>query len=132
MTKSRIADGAQAGTANAAKHEPAASAHPMPAIVPPAPAPLPKRRRWGWLVLLALLIAGGAGGGYWWTHQAPGLPPGIALGNGRLEADEGDIVKAGQVVARMDTQDLQASLAKAEAGILQAQRAVDAARADVA
>ena len=56
------------------------------------------------------------------------LPPGIAYGNGRLEADaldvdtkfagriaklfvdEGDIVTAGQVVAMMDTRDLEASL----------------------
>ena len=65
---------------------------------------------------------------------ASALPPGIAFRNGRLEADEididtkfagrvarlfvdeGDMVKAGQVVAMMDTRDLEASLKKAEAG----------------
>ena len=73
---------------------------------------------------LALLIAA-TGAGYWWVHSGPGLPPGIAWGNGRLEADEididtkfagriltlfadeGDLVRAGQVVAVMDTRDLQ-------------------------
>jgi HlyD family secretion protein len=78
------------------------------------------------------------------------LPPGIAFGNGRLEADEinidtkyaarigeiladeGDLVKAGQVVGRMDTRDLQASLKKSEATVRQARRAVDEATANVA
>jgi HlyD family secretion protein len=77
------------------------------------------------------------------------LPPGIAFGNGRLEADEinidtkyagrifemladeGDLVKAGQVVARMDTRDLAASLKKSEAQVAQARRAVDEAGANV-
>ena len=78
------------------------------------------------------------------------LPPGIYFGNGRLEADEinidtkyaariaeilvdeGDLVKAGQVVARMDTRDLAASLKKSEAQVRQARRAVDEADANVA
>jgi HlyD family secretion protein len=47
-------------------------------------------------------------------------------------ADEGDMVKAGQIVARMDTQDLAASLKKSEAQVLQAQKAVDEANANVA
>lgn len=67
------------------------------------------------------------------------MPSGIAFGNGRLEADEididtkfagriaqlladeGDVVKAGQVVALMDTRDRQASLQKAAALVQQAQ-----------
>ena len=71
------------------------------------------------------------------------------FGNGRIEADEidiatkfagriaemfadeGDMVKAGQIVARMDTQDLSASLKKAEAQMRQAQRAVEEAHANV-
>jgi HlyD family secretion protein len=97
-----------------------------------------------------LAVIGAAGGGaYWWhVHQA-GLPAGIVSGNGRIEAeeididtkfagrvaqllvDEGDIVKPGQVVARMDTSDLQASLEKAEATVQQAQRSLDEARANV-
>ena len=93
----------------------------------------------------------GAGGAYyWWQRLHPPLPPGIAFGNGRLEADEinidtkyagriaemladeGDLVAAGQVVARMDTRDLAASLKKSEAQVSQARRAVDEANANVA
>ena len=78
--------------------------------------------------LLAILLAAGGGGFYWWKHSQSQLPPGISWGNGRLEADEididtkfsgriaelradiGDMVTAGQVVARMDTKDLQEGL----------------------
>jgi HlyD family secretion protein len=119
------------------------------------PVPIAKPRaasRWWLRIVVALaLIAGGAGGGYYWWHHLQGqLPAGIALGNGRLEADEididtkyagriaeimadeGDLVKAGQVVARMDTQDLAASLKKSQAQVSEAQRAVDEANANVA
>jgi HlyD family secretion protein len=110
-----------------------------------------RRRRWLPVALAVAVLAGGAGGGYyWWQRLHPLLPPGIVFGNGRLEADEinidtkyaariaeilvdeGDLVKAGQVVARMDTRDLAASLKKAEAQVLQARRAVDEANANVA
>jgi HlyD family secretion protein len=120
----------------------------LPAVVP---ALKPSPRRWGLRVALALaIVAGGAGGAYyWWQRMHPPLPPGIVFGNGRLEADEinidtkyaariaeidvdeGDLVKAGQVVARMDTRDLQASLKHAEASVRQATRAVDEAKANV-
>jgi HlyD family secretion protein len=120
----------------------------------PAPQSAAKRvpsRRW-WLRLalaLAVLAAGGGGGYYWWQRLHPPLPPGIVFGNGRLEADEinidtkyaarianiladeGDLVKAGQVVARMDTQDLAASLKKSQAQVSMARRAVDEANANV-
>jgi HlyD family secretion protein len=110
----------------------------------------PKRTRWLRIALAILVLAGAAGGGYyWWQRLHPPLPPGIVFGNGRLEADEinidtkyaarileiladeGDLVKAGQVVARMDTRDLQASLKKSEATVRQARRAVDEADANV-
>jgi HlyD family secretion protein len=106
---------------------------------------------WGRIAILVLLLAiGGAGSViYWLKYAQPSLPPGIVSGNGRIEADEidistkfagriaelrvdeGDVVKAGQVVARMDTSDLEASLKKAEAQVLGAQRALDEARANV-
>ena len=92
------------------------------------------RTRWVEATLLFVVLIGGSGGGYyWWQQLHPALPPGIVFGNGRLEADEididtkyaariaeimadeGDLVKAGQVVARMDTRDLQASLKKSQA-----------------
>ena len=120
------------------------------------PVPLPRAkpalsRRWWLRVALALAVLGGGAGGayYWWQRLHPPLPPGIVFGNGRLEADEinidtkyaarigemladeGDLVKAGQVVARMDTRDLQASLKRAEATVRQARKAVDEANANV-
>ena len=86
------------------------------------------------LIALLLMIGAGAGIGWlWWQQHQSRLPPGIASGNGRLESDEididtkfagriaklfvdeGDMVAAGQVVAMMDTRDLQASLKKSEA-----------------
>lgn len=119
--------------------------------VPQAAVVRARRRRWWLRVALAVVVlAGAAGGGYyWWQRLHPPLPPGIVFGNGRLEADEinidtkyaarigeiladeGDLVKAGQVVARMDTRDLQASLKKSEATVRQARRAVDEANANV-
>ena len=111
---------------------------------------LPKKR-WGLriAVLLAILSSAAGGGYYWWQHLRSQMLPGIASGNGRLEADlinidtkypgriaeiladEGDIVKAGQVVARMDTRDIEASLKKAQSQVRQATRAIDEARANV-
>ena len=80
---------------------------------------------------------------------SPGIAARIASGNGRLEADEididtkfagriaklfadeGDMVKADQVVALMDTRDLEASLKRSEALVLQAQRTLDEAKANL-
>jgi len=108
--------------------------------------PIRKNTFLRWIVALLALLAMAGVGYYWWLQHRPTLPPGFASGNGRLEADEinidtkfagrvlrlyaeqGDLVKAGQVVAIMDTQDLQAQLKQAEAQALQMQRAVDEAR----
>ena len=108
------------------------------------------RRHWLKIALALAVVIGGAGGGaYWWLHLPPQLPLGIAFGNGRIEAeqididtkfagriaeilaDAGDMVKAGQVVARMDTRDLSASLKKSQAAVSQAQKAIDEADANV-
>jgi HlyD family secretion protein len=121
----------------------------LPVPLPPQPSP---RRRWRrFAVALLVLAVGGAGGAvYWLKYSQPALPAGITWGNGRLEADEidiatkfpgriaqlfvdeGDAVKADQVLARMDTRDLEASLAKAQAQVQQAQHALDEAHANVA
>ncbi len=117
----------------------------------PVPAPARRRPRWRRIILfvLVLLIAGGAGGFYWWKSLQSQLPPGIFSGNGRIEADEIDIstkfagriatieadegymVKAGQVVATMDTRDLEASLKKSKAQVELSNRAIDEAKANV-
>jgi HlyD family secretion protein len=108
------------------------------------------RSRWKALALLGLVVIGAGGGGaYWWYSHQGSLPIGIVSGNGRIEADEididtkfagriaemladeGDMVKAGQVVARMDTQDLAASLRKSQAQVQEAQQSLDEARAGV-
>jgi HlyD family secretion protein len=148
---------AKVGEHNGAR-DTAPAASPPREIIPAGgakvPVPLPTKRRLAWgrlAILLLLLAAGGAGSAiYWLKYSQPALPPGIVLGNGRLEADEidistkfagriaelladeGDVVKAGQVVARMDTSDLEASLKKAEAQVQGAQRALDEVRANVA
>jgi len=123
-----------------------------PSRPPGAPRPFAAAPR-GWrrraLALLALLILAGGGGAYWLHSRQGGLPLGIASGNGRIEADEididtkfagriaemladeGDMVAAGQVVARMDTQDLAASLHKSEAQVEESRRSLDEARANV-
>jgi HlyD family secretion protein len=106
-------------------------------------------RRWLRIALVLAVMLGVAGGGfYWWRHSQAQLPAGIAWGNGRIEADEIDIdtkfagriaeiladegtmVKAGQVVARMDTRDLAASLKKSEAQVQQAEKAIEEANAN--
>ncbi len=88
-----------------------------------------------WVLVLALLAGGGVLG--WQSYQARlnALPPGFAAGNGRVESvqvdvttkepgrvetilvHEGDMVKAGQVVAKMDTVTLRAELARAQANV---------------
>jgi len=109
-----------------------------------------RTRRWKPLALAALVLAGAAAGGFYlWRFREPAIPAGIVFGNGRIEAqeididtkfagrvaqllvDEGDIVAPGQVVARMDTRDLEATLAKDEALVQQARRTLEEARAVV-
>jgi HlyD family secretion protein len=127
-------------------------AAPKPAlpVATPASQPQKPRRRWPRVALALAVAAGGAGAGYYvWRQSQPHLAAGLAVGNGRIEADEididtkfagrisemladeGDMVKSGQVVARMDTRDLEASLAKSESLIQQASESLDAARATV-
>ncbi|WP_449229580.1 HlyD family secretion protein [Azospirillum argentinense] len=87
--------------------------------------------------------------GAWLFLQPAGLPAGLASGNGRIEAveidiatktagrvedilvDEGDFVTAGQVLARMDTDVLQAQAKQADAQKQQAVIGVETARHQV-
>lgn len=145
-----------AGSSNHAELAPASTPTPpavvqqsgLPAVIPPRPE-LATRRRFRPLLLLVLVAAAAGGGWWWWAHRATPLPPWIAYSNGRLEADEVDInskfagrvaeidgdegtmVTAGQIVARMDTRDLAASLAQAELQIEQARHTATSAQADL-
>ena len=101
---------------------------------------------------VGMIVAVLAGGSVfvWRQLKSVGLPDGFAVGNGRIEATEidiatkaagrikeilvndGDVVEAGQVVARMDTQTLEAELRQAQAQVRQAQQAKATATAVVA
>lgn len=93
------------------------------------------------LIPVIVLVAVGAAAAYWWqTSMGSATPEGIASSNGRIEAEridiatklagriaevavsEGDWVEAGQLIARMDTTELDADLHAAEATVLQAQQ----------
>ena len=98
----------------------------------------------------ALLAALAVAAFFGWRYLQPAqLPPGIASGNGRIEAveidiaakiagriadilvEEGEMVTAGQVVARMDTAVLEAQLREAEAQLRRAQIAIETANTQV-
>lgn len=98
-------------------------------------------------LLLALLAAGVFG---YWKSLTARLPAGLAMGNGRLEAtevqvaskqpgrlaevlvDEGDRVRKGQLLARLDTRTLEAQRTQAEAEVLRARENLTASEANVA
>ena len=97
--------------------------------------------------LIGALVALIAVGGYYARQRLrnPGLPEGIASGNGRIEAveidistkipgrikeilvNEGDFVSAGEVLARMDTEQLEAQRRQAQAQLHRAIINVDTA-----
>jgi HlyD family secretion protein len=104
-----------------------------------------------WLIRGGIAVAVVVAAFLVWQLVKPGdLPEGIVSGNGRIEAveidvsakapgrireivaDEGDFVKAGQVVAHMDTDVLIAQRAAAEAQLAQAQNAIQIAESQVA
>ena len=102
-----------------------------------------------WTVIGVIIVAGAAFAWQWWQGQLSALPADLAYGNGRIEADqvdisskyagrvfeilagEGDLVQPGQVLARMDTAELDAQLAKAEAELSETQTAVNEAEAQL-
>ena len=137
--------------ATAAPSPPAVRGAPTPNLPVPVQRPPRENARRGLhranLLFIPLAIAVGA---WWWFHSGPALPPGFASGNGRLEADEvdidtkfagrilelradeGDLVKTGQVLAVMDTRDLQAQLKQYQQLVLEAQHTLDEAKANYA
>jgi HlyD family secretion protein len=125
-------------------------AHPTLPVAPGGIAPKRRRSRWKVLALLGIVIIGAGGGFVYWQHlRQGGLPLGIVSGNGRIEADEididtkfagriaemfadeGDMVKPQQILARMDTRDIEASLKQSEAQVQGAQQSLDEAHANV-
>lgn len=102
-------------------------------------------------VFAVFALAAVAAGVYAWRGFTPaGLPAGFVSGNGRIEAtevdiaakqagrireilvNEADFVEAGQVLARMDVQALEAELAQARAQVRRAQSAKNTAVSVVA
>jgi len=98
--------------------------------------------------IIAIVVIAVVGGAYYALriYDGSGLPAGIAGGNGRIEAteidistktpgrikeilvDEGAFVSAGQVLAVMDTQQLEAQKKQAEASLQRAVISVDTAK----
>ena len=106
--------------------------------------------RKGLLIGLVVLVLAIAAYFAWSKFTAEGLPAGFAASNGRIEAveidiatktagrlqdimvREGDFVKAGQVLAQMDTAQLEAKRRQAQAQLRRAKIAIDTANSLVA
>jgi HlyD family secretion protein len=100
-------------------------------------------------IVVVGLIAAGAGYLLWRQHEATALPKGIVGINGRLEAtqvdiatkiagrvieivpQEGDMVSAGEVVARLDEAELEAQLQMGQAEAQRARETLARAESDV-
>ena len=107
-------------------------------------------RKWSWL-LYGVAIAAGTYAAYvaWFAGDRLDLGAGFASANGRIEGveidvaaktagrvtavlmDEGEFVKAGDILARMDTAVLAAQLREAQAQVRQAESAVKVAHSQV-
>jgi HlyD family secretion protein len=103
-----------------------------------------------WLLVALLIVAGVAGYVGWRLLQPEKLPEGFVSSNGRIEAteidvatkfagrirdelvDEGDFVTAGQVVAHMDIESLQAQRREAVAKLEMARSAIETAQSTLA
>src|ERR1700739_1295985 len=103
-----------------------------------------------WIIIAIVLVIGGILGYKYWKSTQSALPPGIVSGNGRVEAklvdasakeplrvkeilvDEGDLVRPGQVLVRLDTVTLEAELARNEAAVAAAREQFAAAKTGVA
>src|SRR5262249_28309186 len=112
---------------------------------------MPKLSRTTKIIIAVVVVAAIAFFGYqYWKSKQFAVPKGIAYGNGRIEAkladasakeplrvkevlvNEGDLVKPGQVLVRLDTVTLEAQVAVANAKVAAAQQEVAAAQAAIA
>src|SRR5215207_3270850 len=101
-------------------------------------------------IVLAVVVAAVALFGFrYWKGRQGALPDGIASGNGRVEAklvdasakeplrvkevlvEEGDLVKPGQVLVRLDVVTLESQLAEAQAKVAAAQERLAVARSAI-
>src|SRR5215813_9751696 len=103
-----------------------------------------------WIVILIVLVVGGVLTYKYWKSTQSALPVGIVSGNGRIEArlsdasakeplrvkevlvDEGDLVRPGQVLVKLDTVTIDAELAKDEAAVASAREEFAASKAAIA
>lgn len=113
---------------------------------------MPASKNWKPWIIGALLVAAAAGVafGVWQRYAARNGMDGLASGNGRIEAveidvatrvagrladvlvTEGEFVRAGQVLARIDTEPLDAQRRQAQAQLQQAKAAVATAHSQLA
>lgn len=98
-----------------------------------------------WIAIAGALLIAVFGGWAWFNRGTGDPPPGFTKTNGRIEAErvdiaskfaarikevvvkEGDPVTAGQVLARLDTAEIEAQLTEAEAAKRQAEQQLDQA-----
>src|SRR5215469_4472926 len=103
-----------------------------------------------WIVIPIVLLVGGVLGYKYWKSTQSILPPGIVSGNGRIEAklsdasakeplrvkevlvDEGDLVRPGQVLVKLDTSTIDEEQAKNEAAVAAAREDFAAANSAIA
>jgi HlyD family secretion protein len=101
-------------------------------------------------VLAAVVAVAGLVGYQVWLARQSALPPGIAAGNGRVEATlvdiaakeplrvkkilakEGDLVQAGQVVVQLDTATLDSELLEAKASVAATEQKAAASKSAIA
>jgi HlyD family secretion protein len=112
---------------------------------------MPKFSKSTWIAVIVIAAGVAAFLGYrWWQAKQTEVPKGIVWGNGRLEAkladasakealrvkevlvNEGDLVKPGQVLVRLDTVTLDADLAEAQAKVSSAQEKIALSAASIA
>ena len=98
-----------------------------------------------WIGIVATLIVVGAGSVAWFRFAVDDLPSGLVMSNGRLEAEridiatkyagrvqdvlvaEGDFVTKGEVLAKLDTTELNVQLQEAQALVQQSEQQLDQA-----
>jgi len=110
----------------------------------------PSKKRRIWIIALIVVAVLAVIGYQFWQARKNAVPKGIAWGNGRIEAklvdvsakeplrvkeilvDEGNLVRPGQVVVRLDTVTLEAQLAEANANVAAAREKLTVVSASIA